>query len=41
MSEQDNVDVVRQLYSDFGEGNVDGILNVLTEDNADLRHLAV
>ena len=32
MSEQDNVDVVRQLYSDFGEGNVDGILNVLTED---------
>jgi len=32
MSEQDNVDVVRQLYSDFGEGNVEGILNVLTED---------
>ena len=34
MSEQNNVDVVRQLYSDFGEGNVEGILNVLTEDVA-------
>ena len=32
MSEQNNIDTVSQLYADFGEGNVEGILNVLTED---------
>ena len=32
MTEQANVAVVQQLYADFGEGNVEGILNVLTED---------
>lgn len=32
MSEKNNVKVVKQIYTDFGEGNVAGILKSLTED---------
>jgi ketosteroid isomerase-like protein len=32
MSEQENVKIVQQLYADFGQGNMPGVLSVMTED---------
>ncbi len=32
MSEQDNLKTVVQLYTDFGQGNVPGVLNAMTDD---------
>lgn len=32
MSESGNVGTIRQIYADFGEGNISGVLDSLTED---------
>ena len=32
MGTQDNLRVAKQIYVDFKTGNIDGLLNVLTED---------
>lgn len=32
MSEQDNVQTIKQLYADFGQRNIPAVLNVLADD---------
>ena len=32
MNEQENIKLVKQVYNNFTEGNIDGILNLLCED---------
>jgi ketosteroid isomerase-like protein len=32
MSEQENVKIVQQMYADFGQGNMPGVLNAMAED---------
>ena len=32
MSEQENVKIVQQMYADFGQGNMPGVLNAMVED---------
>ncbi len=32
MSEQQNVKIVQQIYADFGQGNIPGVLSALADD---------
>ena len=32
MSEEENVSTLQQIYADFGQGNISGILSVLADD---------
>ena len=32
MSEQENIEIVKTIYSDFGEGNIAGMLSVFADD---------
>ena len=32
MSEQENIEIVKKIYSDFGEGNIAGLRSVFADD---------
>ena len=37
MSEESNVNIVQNIYADFAQGNVAGILDVLADDHVFIR----